>query len=286
MSLGNNIHRLRSKLNMSQGDLADALEVSRQSISKWETDGAVPELDKLIKLSNIFGVTLDELVHGEEAIPTPVAESVPIEKPMPTEPTRHKTIALVFLILAVLCLACCTVLGGFAIGLILMIPFLLGSLVSLLCRRHPLLSACWAMLILVDLYLRFATGLSWATTRLTLMWTPEMNYMRLFIAWVQLLTMLTMVAATVLTLRKKPLYLEGAARTRYILGWIGVIVVTLIMRWGTSFLLRNNPVLLHFVSFGIALTLLTSVLDYLRLFLLTVQISKTLRWWITRRTSP
>ena len=283
MSLGNNIYRLRTARNMSQGDLADALGVSRQSISKWETDGAVPELDKLIKLSNIFGVTLDELVHGEAAIPTPVAESVPAEKPNPNTDTRHKTIALVFLILAVLCLACCTVLGGLAIGLILMIPFLLGSLVSLLCRRHPLLSACWAMLILVDLYLRFATGLSWSTTRLTFIWTPEMNYMRLFIAWVQLLTMLTMVATTVLTLRKTPLYLEGTARTRYILGWVGVIAVTLVMRWGTAFLLRTNPVLLHFVSSGIALTLVTSVLDYLRLFLLTVQISKTLRWWITRK---
>ena len=139
------------------------------------------------------------------------------------------------------------------------------------------------MLILVDLYLRFATGLSWSTTRLTFIWTPEMNYMRLFIAWVQLLTMLTMVATTVLTLRKTPLYLEGAARTRYIWGWVGVIAVTLVMRWGTAFLLRTNPVLLHFVSSGIALTLVTSVLDYLRLFLLTVQISKTLRWWITRK---
>ena len=59
MSLGNNIYRLRTARNMSQGDLAEQLDVSRQSISKWETDGAVPELDKLIKLSSIFGVTLD-----------------------------------------------------------------------------------------------------------------------------------------------------------------------------------------------------------------------------------
>ena len=48
MSLGSNIHRLRTKHNMSQGALADELGVSRQSISKWETDGAVPELDKLV----------------------------------------------------------------------------------------------------------------------------------------------------------------------------------------------------------------------------------------------
>ena len=47
--------------NMSQSDLAEALEVPRQSISKWETDSSVPELDKLVRLSECFGVTLDEL---------------------------------------------------------------------------------------------------------------------------------------------------------------------------------------------------------------------------------
>jgi len=49
MSLAENIYRLRTEQNMSQLDLADALEVSRQSVSKWETGTAVPELEKLIK---------------------------------------------------------------------------------------------------------------------------------------------------------------------------------------------------------------------------------------------
>ena len=43
------------------------MEVSRQSISKWENNSAVPELEKIIKLSEIFEVSLDELVKGEEA---------------------------------------------------------------------------------------------------------------------------------------------------------------------------------------------------------------------------
>ena len=62
MSLGERIYKLRTEKGMSQGDLADALEVSRQSISKWETNGSVPELDKLVTLSEIFGVSSDELV--------------------------------------------------------------------------------------------------------------------------------------------------------------------------------------------------------------------------------
>ncbi len=63
MSLGTNINRLRMKCGMSQDALAEKLGVSRQSVSKWETDGAVPELEKLVRLAELFGVSLDELVR-------------------------------------------------------------------------------------------------------------------------------------------------------------------------------------------------------------------------------
>ena len=66
MNLGERICRLRNERNMSQGDLADAMEVSRQSISKWETNGSVPDLDKLVKLSELFDISLDELIAGKE----------------------------------------------------------------------------------------------------------------------------------------------------------------------------------------------------------------------------
>ena len=59
MSLGTNISRLRAEHHLSQGDLAESLGVSRQSVSKWETDSSVPDLDKLVKLSQLFGVSLD-----------------------------------------------------------------------------------------------------------------------------------------------------------------------------------------------------------------------------------
>ena len=65
MTLGERIRNLRMKQNLSQEDLADALSVSRQSVSKWETDASVPDLEKLLKLSDLFGVSLDTLVRGE-----------------------------------------------------------------------------------------------------------------------------------------------------------------------------------------------------------------------------
>ena len=61
MSLGETIYRLRTEKSLSQGDLAEMLDVSRQSISKWENNSAVPDLDKLLKLSELFELTLDEL---------------------------------------------------------------------------------------------------------------------------------------------------------------------------------------------------------------------------------
>ena len=65
MNLGESIYKNRIKKNWSQTDLADELDVSRQSVSKWENNTAVPDLDKLIKMSLLFEVTLDALVFGE-----------------------------------------------------------------------------------------------------------------------------------------------------------------------------------------------------------------------------
>lgn len=77
IKIGENIYRLRTSANMSQTDLANALEVSRQSVSKWENDSAVPDLERLIKLSCLFEVTLDELVYGVQ--PKAKPEPAPVE---------------------------------------------------------------------------------------------------------------------------------------------------------------------------------------------------------------
>lgn len=66
MSLGESIYQYRTAINMSQTSLAEALDVSRQSISKWENNSATPELDKLIKMTQLFHITLDELVFGKK----------------------------------------------------------------------------------------------------------------------------------------------------------------------------------------------------------------------------
>lgn len=65
MKLSDKIIELRKSAGMTQEALADLCNVSRQSISKWEADIALPELDKLLILSDTFQVSLDVLVKDE-----------------------------------------------------------------------------------------------------------------------------------------------------------------------------------------------------------------------------
>lgn len=68
MELSDRIKEERNKLNLSQDALANKLHVSRQAISKWEIGQSYPDLEKLIQLSDIFEITLDELVKGDKKL--------------------------------------------------------------------------------------------------------------------------------------------------------------------------------------------------------------------------
>ena len=88
MTLGEKISALRNQHEMSQGDLAEKMNVSRQSISKWETDTSVPELDKLIQLSEVFHITLDELVKGDVPQTHEENEDTETENKAPAQPVH------------------------------------------------------------------------------------------------------------------------------------------------------------------------------------------------------
>ena len=65
MILADKIMRLRKKNGWSQEELAEKMQVSRQAVSKWEGAQAVPDLEKILKLSGLFGVTTDYLLKDE-----------------------------------------------------------------------------------------------------------------------------------------------------------------------------------------------------------------------------
>lgn len=66
MNFGDNLQALRRRQGLSQEQLAEKLDVTRQTISKWELNQSAPDLNYLCQLSEIFGMSLDALVKGGE----------------------------------------------------------------------------------------------------------------------------------------------------------------------------------------------------------------------------
>lgn len=84
LEMANRLVALRREHDMSQEELADRLNISRQAVSKWERAEASPDLDNLSALAALYGVTLDELVHGIAPQPPEAAdESDPIDPDNP-----------------------------------------------------------------------------------------------------------------------------------------------------------------------------------------------------------
>ena len=70
MNIGEQIKKLRKQKGLSQEQLAEQLIVSRAAVAKWESNNGVPDIENLKKLSEVFGVTIDELVKDEILIKT------------------------------------------------------------------------------------------------------------------------------------------------------------------------------------------------------------------------
>lgn len=147
MTLAEKILSLRARCGLSQDALAERLGVSRQSVSKWETAQSTPDLDKLIRLADLFGVSLDELVR-EETQPHPPEPSKP--RGICVNQTRELTgtqktgivLAAVGVVLAIM--------GMMGTGLLILFgpALMLLSLPLILAKKHPWLIAGWLVVAL------------------------------------------------------------------------------------------------------------------------------------------
>ena len=81
MTMGEKMQKLRKQKNWSQETLAEKLGVSRQAVSLWERGESMPEIDKLIPLARLFGVTADYLLDDTQEAPS--------EKPQPAVPHQR-----------------------------------------------------------------------------------------------------------------------------------------------------------------------------------------------------
>lgn len=146
MNLGERIYELRNEKNLSQGDLSDALDVSRQSVSKWENNMAVPDLDKLIKLSDIFEVSLDELVGREEFERN---TNVAISQSPTVAPHRISA----YVLLGVTILGAIITLVTAPPAIYLCIPLLISTIICFKVKKHAWFWCVWVTYLVLECYL-------------------------------------------------------------------------------------------------------------------------------------
>ena len=269
MTLGEKISALRSQHEMSQGDLAEKMNVSRQSISKWETDTSVPELDKLIQLSEVFHITLDELVKGnatpepeddENAEPEHKAPAQPVQVIVQKTTNTQKIVGIILLCFGLLVLLLLTVLGGVLSGLLFSSPFILCGMVCLVFKRNAGLWCAWALLFAVNVYLRYATGITLRLTRWTLNYDPSMNYMRLAFAWIELICYVAIIVVTVMRFRKKPLVPTKKTYTLLAVGCIAFALTYIPVTLGPlSAIARVHYIFTDWIRLALLVPILTAV---------------------------
>ena len=80
MTLQEKIIKLRKKNSWSQEDLADKLYVTRQAVSKWESGQSLPDVEKIVHMSKLFGVTTDYLLNEEAETENVIEESIADDK--------------------------------------------------------------------------------------------------------------------------------------------------------------------------------------------------------------
>ena len=80
MELGNQIKKYRSELQISQEQLADRIYVSRQTISNWENGKSLPDILSVIRMSELYQISLDELLKGDKAMMDKIEKDIEISK--------------------------------------------------------------------------------------------------------------------------------------------------------------------------------------------------------------
>lgn len=220
MTLGEKIYKLRTQHNLSQGDLANELNVSRQSISKWENNNSTPDLDKIIKLAEIFNVSLDELIKNEEKDET-IINNTPEKTPTTQTKNREKKIGKGLLIAGVISIFVFLLLGLGITGFFIAIPLFACSIIYYKAKNNHFFYFLWAIIPLADLYIRFVTGINWNVIKQTLTWEYSMNYGRLAIGWIQFIVILFLIIFSIVKLSKKNVEINKKFKRNFIAAVIG-----------------------------------------------------------------
>ncbi len=165
-SIGERIYDLRNRNNMSQGNLADKLDVSRQTISKWENNMCLPEAEKLLQLSEIFGVPIDYIMKGDaESQPTQEPVYIYVKDPESENNSKHnerlikKYLGVILAIIGVLLTILLCLSGGWPFSICTIALVILGVLYNKNVK-HPGLIVSWITYIMMLFLFPFCTAIN------------------------------------------------------------------------------------------------------------------------------
>jgi len=152
MSLGLRIQQLRKAGGLSQEQLADYLNVSRQAISKWETDQSSPDIENILAISNVFSISTDELLENDMTnhAENPIFQSKKIQKWQSTAARRIKSlfkfidIKIIFMIFTLLCFL--------AVGICVIVNYAING--QLTWAGYPIISVSFGWFIILPLFFR------------------------------------------------------------------------------------------------------------------------------------
>ena len=231
MKLCEQIYKFRCEKRLSQSELAEALDVSRQSVSKWETGTAVPELSKLMLMSELFGVSLDELVKGKEETgynADGASDHDRHEAPLIYQRREGRITAGYFLVFfGGFALLLLTALGGFLAGLVFSVPLFLCALICFTCRRRAGLWCAWLIYWCVNIYLRIATGISSSAWVRYIEFNADMT-VQTIVSLIMFAVEIGMVASTVISFRNVRFDLSRKSVELLCGGIVGYVVLRLL----------------------------------------------------------
>ncbi len=188
MTIGVKIQNLRKQRGLSQEQLAEAVGVSRQAVSKWEAEQSVPDIDKIILICDYFGVTTDYILRNEEMSCTETVQSKNKNEVKEEDTDNKKKSALLLAVAVMLYILCAVpiIIIPNQVGLVLLLVMVAGATGMIILRsklnssdkmdeneeesikpENPVLKALkscvWAVAVIVYFVISFSSG-AWYIT--------------------------------------------------------------------------------------------------------------------------
>ena len=295
MDFGERIYELRSKNGLTQGELAEKLGVSRQAVSKWENNSAVPDLDKLLKMRELFSVSLDEIVKGKETADVPTenikrtyeASRTADSENMPEENLKakffpaRKIFALILFGTAIL-IAVLSLFFESIDGFILCVPCIIFGLVCYFGKNYTGLNCLWLFYLMFGFFSTYMSGLNFTVYAIRFMFN-DIRY--LFSGLAALAVNLFLFVFTVKKVKNRPIKNLCCAKAGVIIRWC-LLVLFFVISMPISVYLVDSVVIAGQQNdvLSTALQLLSLAENVIPLVLLTLATAYTVRYMKVKNT--